>query len=475
MKDTPVVTAYRSDDDLVELKKWFYDFDDTHDNRKLAIERVKALLTRSRLPHGIEATSILTSAHLRDDDDDPDTDTNVIQLAYTMALIRFVNGLLDPFQQSNYAVPMQLLAKQLNLPTFFVELRHMGTHENMPSLDILRIATKEALTWLYDNYWCHIVDESKQTSNASADIYSEVVHFRSTQYEELITVFSVYENLKTFKRLRKDKLETPLFSGYSNDQDVFKLRNCVNELIEFAKSDPDLFANLLIRKFYLLYPNQKLVSKGIKYNPLLEKLYHPLLDGLGSALIVSLFIKTMQLLDGRVVGEVDRRVFKKLGFATTLLESETAQLFEWLPYLIKSILSQPFSREHFTRAQISDQEGLFKYVYESLVRICKHDDSLLVKLLKIVKESASQNLESALLEEINNAYDEAVKRTSKNAFELPPSLDEILGENANKRHLAEEESKSGKKRSKRLDNNEEKVYLMDPHEDWTPTPFGMPI
>ncbi|CAL1203917.1 unnamed protein product [Candida parapsilosis] len=291
MKGTPVVTAFRSNEELAELKKWFYDFDDTRDHRKCAIGKVKALLTRGRLPHGIEATSILTSVLLRDDADDRNEDSNVIQLAYTMALIRFVNGLLDPFQQSNYAIPMQLLAKQLNLPTFFVELRHMGTHEALPSLDTLRIATKDALTWLYDNYWCQIENKSERDVDSATDVYAEVVTFRVTYNERLINAFSVYENLKTFKRLRKDNLEKPIFSDNNKEQDMSKVRKCVNDLAEVCKSDSDLLADLLIRKYYLIYSQEKLKTKGIKYNPLLEKLYRPLLQELGINLIESLYIK----------------------------------------------------------------------------------------------------------------------------------------------------------------------------------------
>lgn len=477
MKGTPIVTAYRSNEDLLELKKWFYDFDDAQDNRRRAIEKVKILLTRGRLPHGIEATSMLTSVLLRDDDNDLDMDSNVAQLAYTMALIRFVNGLLDPFQQSNYAIPMQLLAKQLNLPTFFVELRHMGTHENLPSLDILRIATKDALTWLYDNYWCHVEGdgESEPLVNSEADAYAEVVNFRFVQFEEQISGFMVYEDLKTFKRLRKDNLEMPLFTNDCNDQDTFKLRKCVGELAEFCNSDPELLADLLIRRYYLIYPHQKLEAKGIKHNPLLKKLYIPLLDELGIRLIVLLFIKILKLLDGEELGEVNRRVYKKLGFAITFLETEVAQLVEWLPYIIKKMLSVSFSEESFTQIQVSNQKELLKSVFDRVSSFCKHDDSLLVKLLQVVKESTSENLDPNLLKEINDKYDEAVKRASKKAFDLPPSLDEILAESVEKRQLQNEEQNTNRKRFENANINEKKVYLMEPHDDWTPTPFGMPV
>lgn len=473
MNSTPTVTAYRSDKDLVELKEWFYDFDDSRDNRKRAIERVKVLLTRGRLPHGIEATSILTSVLLSDSNDEQRIDFNVIQLSYTMALIRFVNGLLDPFQQSNYAIPMQLLAKQLNLPTFFVELRHMGTHESLPSLEILRIATKDALTWLYDNYWCHIETLEKIEKNES-DIYSETVNFRSNYYEGMISNFGVYENLKTFKRLRKDHLDTPLFKQDNNDQDAIKLRTCVNDLVEFGKNNPALLAELLIRKYYIIYPQLKLESKGIKHNPLLEKLYQPLLAEMGDQVITLLLTKVLKLLQRKELSEIDRRVYKKLGFATSLLETETSQLVEWLPYIIRESLSQPFVKNNFIQIQVSDYKELVKFVCDKIEAIFNHDDWLLLKLLQVVKELVSDS-DTGSRDEISAKHDEAVKRASKKALELPPSLDEILAEGVEKRKLEEEGATSNRKRSKSAVDNGERVYLMEPHEDWTPTPFGMPV
>lgn len=46
-----------------------------------------------------------------------------------------------------------MLARNLNLPASFVEIRHAATHENLPSLAVLRTATSRALHWLWSNYW----------------------------------------------------------------------------------------------------------------------------------------------------------------------------------------------------------------------------------------------------------------------------------------------------------------------------------
>lgn len=48
---------------------------------------------------------------------------------------------------------MHTLARNLNLPASFVEIRHAATHETLPSLAVLRTAASRALGWLWSNYW----------------------------------------------------------------------------------------------------------------------------------------------------------------------------------------------------------------------------------------------------------------------------------------------------------------------------------
>jgi len=72
----------------------------------------------------------------------------------TLALIRFVNSLLDPLQKRDKSLPLSVLANDAGLPTVFVEIRHWGTHENnLPGAEILRDMGIRALEWLYRNFW----------------------------------------------------------------------------------------------------------------------------------------------------------------------------------------------------------------------------------------------------------------------------------------------------------------------------------
>lgn len=56
---------------------------------------------------------------------------------------RFVNSLVDPLQTTYFARSIASLAQQIQLPLWFVELRHQATHENLPSLGVLRDAARQ--------------------------------------------------------------------------------------------------------------------------------------------------------------------------------------------------------------------------------------------------------------------------------------------------------------------------------------------
>lgn len=154
----PVVHQYRSPDELVRLKDGLFSEDAGVQRR--AISRVHALKSRGKLPHGIEATAMLVEIAL--EETKSEVNEVQLQLLYLMALIRFVNGLLDPLQSGASAQPLYHLAQSLELPGFFVEMRHMATHDGVPSIDMCRYGCREALEWLRNHYWCDIVATGDQ-------------------------------------------------------------------------------------------------------------------------------------------------------------------------------------------------------------------------------------------------------------------------------------------------------------------------
>jgi ribosomal biogenesis protein LAS1 len=77
----------------------------------------------------------------------------------SLALIRFVNSLLDPLQRANKSLSLSMLAREAGLPTVFVEIRHWGTHErDLPGEEVLREMGVRAVEWLYREYWKKLDD-----------------------------------------------------------------------------------------------------------------------------------------------------------------------------------------------------------------------------------------------------------------------------------------------------------------------------
>lgn len=103
-----------------------------------------------------------------------------------------MNGLLDPGQQSQFALPMHTLARNLNLPASFVEIRHAATHEELPSLSVLRTVAVRALDWLWTNYWS-VVGVATTTDGMGAGAGNERVQLLQARL-----------TLKRWRQLRRD-------------------------------------------------------------------------------------------------------------------------------------------------------------------------------------------------------------------------------------------------------------------------------
>lgn len=71
-----------------------------------------------------------------------------LRQSYATAIIRLVNGLVDPLQVGAYARSIASIATQLGFPSWLVELRHAATHEDLPSIGLLREAARQVNNYL---------------------------------------------------------------------------------------------------------------------------------------------------------------------------------------------------------------------------------------------------------------------------------------------------------------------------------------
>jgi Las1-like len=173
--------------ELAMLRDWlyperiprsFFDFaSSTVDRRQDAINIISLWRFRDpKLSHVLISTAHLTDAILHDQQGKRDALSSIaLRSIYAMTFCRFVNALVDrdvrksvtaTIAKDNFAVDsdtgsgprrgqssMYAHALELGLPESFVELRHQAIHEEMPSLEVLRVNTREALDWLWERWW----------------------------------------------------------------------------------------------------------------------------------------------------------------------------------------------------------------------------------------------------------------------------------------------------------------------------------
>ena len=152
--------------------------------RRQGIERCKVWLNRGACPHAIESTMGLIEAQQLDEQllmpsftqDFPIQQQSwqwCVRSTYSMAILRFVNALADSMQTGLYAQSIFMIAERIGLPLWFVEIRHAATHEEMPSLHVLRQASVDALAWLQNQFWLPNIQQQQQSQGTPSQAANE--------------------------------------------------------------------------------------------------------------------------------------------------------------------------------------------------------------------------------------------------------------------------------------------------------------
>lgn len=126
-----------------------------------SVSRVAAWRSRAQLPVAINATAQLIELQLHETLAQhhhhavgvSSRSHMELTLLYANVIVRCVNGLVDGSQKGAYALAVSTLAQRIGIPLWVVDLRHESTHNQLPSLPVLRFAARHLLAWLRANYW----------------------------------------------------------------------------------------------------------------------------------------------------------------------------------------------------------------------------------------------------------------------------------------------------------------------------------
>lgn len=192
------VVVFKEPIEFERLKRLFYG---SYEDQQRALALAKAYQVRGHLPASIHLTALVVAAR---HNDVPQNDLYAIRQTYAMAIIRLVNEILDSAQIGRVAAPLHALARDLKLPSSFVELRHAATHEEMPTIYLLRDMSLRAMDWLWDAYW------SKNRPKRAPDADSEPPTPTSS---ESPAPDSVKDLFRAWRRLRRKDVSADIDSA----------------------------------------------------------------------------------------------------------------------------------------------------------------------------------------------------------------------------------------------------------------------
>ncbi|KAI9352693.1 Las1-like-domain-containing protein [Obelidium mucronatum] len=136
------------------------------------VRRVRGWASRGKVPQAVDATAMFVEIWLRDRSGT--LSEHELRLMYSIAFVRFVNGVVDAQQKGVYAGSVAGIAESLGLPGWFVDLRHSGTHDRLPSISLLRSGCHQALDWLNANYW---IVQTTYLNNTASDVQELLVSY----------------------------------------------------------------------------------------------------------------------------------------------------------------------------------------------------------------------------------------------------------------------------------------------------------
>lgn len=161
-----------------------------------------------------------------------------------------MNGYVDNSQPGQSSLPVYHVAKTLGIPSHFVEIRHTATHESLPSLETLRDVSRQAVQWLWGNYWSDLqrpepYKPQTQKENKGTSLKNSASSRSGIQNK-------IKENFKNWRRYRRNDPDEVIDENSSSFE-------AINQIVDILKSfissnEEDVFSvllekNILIPKY----------------------------------------------------------------------------------------------------------------------------------------------------------------------------------------------------------------------------------
>ncbi|KAK4369290.1 hypothetical protein RND71_013082 [Anisodus tanguticus] len=123
-----------------------------------ALQRISTWRSRGCIPVAVDVTASIVEIQQKDPFFRKDLGGNALQseemlsMLYCMAIMRLVNGVVEKTRKKA-EISIAEAANAIGIPRMLIDVRHEGSHRDLPSLQLARLASTKALDWLKSYYW----------------------------------------------------------------------------------------------------------------------------------------------------------------------------------------------------------------------------------------------------------------------------------------------------------------------------------
>ncbi|CAN6974399.1 unnamed protein product, partial [Brassica oleracea var. botrytis] len=211
-------------------------FSSSPDRFAFALQRVETWRSRGSIPGPVDVTCTLLEIQLKDgfierEEQPPDAlySEHLLQMLYTMGILRLVNCLIEKTRKRD-EVSIAVAARAMGIPRKLIDLRHEGSHRELPSLLVLRDASYEALEWLKSFYWVPQKAQIPLKRDGTASMRREV----KSKLRKLSFCFQLKQNPQYDSPLVKEKCSNK------------RTRKIVSSLVELYPSFSSEISSVLL-------------------------------------------------------------------------------------------------------------------------------------------------------------------------------------------------------------------------------------
>ncbi|KAJ8751341.1 hypothetical protein K2173_016529 [Erythroxylum novogranatense] len=164
-------------------------FSDSPHKIDFALKRISTWRSRGCLPVVVDVTaSIIEIQHKdpffrKDLLNDSICSEQMLAMLYCMAILRLVNCVVEKTRKKT-EISIAEAAGAIGIPRVLIDIRHEGSHRDLPGLPLVRDSAIKALHWLKSYYWepqrKQIPSSRDETANIKAEIKSKLLELVSS-------------------------------------------------------------------------------------------------------------------------------------------------------------------------------------------------------------------------------------------------------------------------------------------------------